>query len=376
LGGVWKKDIVVSAIPDLKQQKNVLAFDVVNVNLSPDTDQLRDRVAELELLNRQLLDDRERSEELADKSRERLELLVQAYRMLASSLDYQATLQNIADLCVLKLADWCTVEIAEENTEEPWRVRPQQAALAHKDPAQIRWAREITKELEARYPYDPDAPTGIPNVLRTGKSEIYPVLTDEMLSTMIEDDYLRKIMLRVGYRSVMIVPITSRDRILGVIQFISTRDEQHYGEADLALAEELARQAGIAIDNSRLYQAARQAVQLRDEFLPIAAHELKTPITSLKITITLGYDYSEIPAEQGGMLRPSVLDNGIGVAPQNREQLFQRFYQVRQGTYNSGMGLALYISQQIAHLHGGRLTAEFPPEGGSLFSLIIPAKSV
>jgi signal transduction histidine kinase len=493
----------VSDKPDLEQQKHVARPEALNVNLPPDTDQLRNRVAELEALNRQLLDDRGRSEELADKSRERMELLVQASRMLASSLDYQSTLQNIADLCVLKLADWCTVEIADPTADEAWRNRPQQAALAHKDPAMVRWAEQISKELQARYPYDPAAPTGIPNVLRTSKPEIYPVLTDEMLTAMVEDEYLRKIMLQVGYRSVMIVPITIRDRILGVIQFISTRDGQHYGAADLALAEELARQAGIAIDNSRLYQAARQAVQLRDEFLSIAAHELKTPITSLKghselimrrmdkgqveqerlrrslqtinrqadrlsylvaqlldisrleagrmelvltpvnlreiveelvanikitladsensgkayefeivqpnsepviaeidvprieqvltnllnnaikyspnggkITLTLVYDYPEIEAEQGRMVRLSVQDNGIGVAPENREQLFQRFYQVRYGTYNSGMGLGLYISQQIAHLHGGRITAEFPPNGGSVFSLIIPAKQV
>jgi signal transduction histidine kinase len=95
-----------------------------------------------------------------------------------------------------------------------------------------------------------------------------------------------------------------------------------------------------------------------------------------KITLTLVYDYPEIEAEQGRMVSLSVRDNGIGVAPENREQLFQRFYQVRYGTYNSGMGLGLYISQQIAHLHGGRITAEFPPNGGSVFSLIIPAKQV
>jgi signal transduction histidine kinase len=85
----------------------------------------------------------------------------------------------------------------------------------------------------------------------------------------------------------MLVPIRGRDQILGLLTLVSSTDDRRYCEADLSFAEEVGRRAGLAIDNARLFSQAREAVQMRDEFLSIASHELKTPITSLGLQIQM-----------------------------------------------------------------------------------------
>src|SRR5918911_419020 len=80
----------------------------------------------------------------------------------------------------------------------------------------------------------------------------------------------------------MCVPMLGRGRTLGVVTFVAADRGRRYGPEDLALAEDLARRAAVAVDNARLYHDAHEAIQVRDEFLSSASHDLKTPLVSVK----------------------------------------------------------------------------------------------
>jgi hypothetical protein len=171
--------------------------------------------------------------------------LAEASTTLASSLDYETTLSTIARLAVPHFADWCSVDIAREDGTL------HRLAVAHIDPAKIKWAHEISE----RYPANPDEPHGLYNVFRTGKSEFYPDIPDELLVQTARDAEHLEIMRRIGFCSAMIVPLKARGKILGVLTFVNAEAHRHHTLEDLALAEDLANRAALAVDNARLYQA-------------------------------------------------------------------------------------------------------------------------
>lgn len=173
--------------------------------------------------------------------------LLQASAVLTSSLDYQTTLANVARLAVPGFGDWCAVDMLTDSGGV------KRLAVTHIDPEKVRWAYE----LEKRYPVDMSAETGLPHVLRTGKSEFYPEITEAMLEAAADSAEAYEIMRAVGFTSVMIVPLVARGRTLGAITFVSAESKRHYTEADLAMAEELAAHAALAVDNARLYEEAR-----------------------------------------------------------------------------------------------------------------------
>ena len=175
--------------------------------------------------------------------------LTEVSRVLSSSLDYQETLANIARLAVPQLADWFAVDLADATG------RFELIELVHKDPQQVRWARR----LRERYPVDPTAPTGLPHVVRTGRSELYPEVTDEMLVAGARDEEELALTRQLGLASLMSVPLVARGRTLGVVTFAATEPGKRYDERDLALAEEVGRRAGVALDNARLYREVQQS---------------------------------------------------------------------------------------------------------------------
>jgi PAS domain S-box-containing protein len=193
------------------------------------------------------------------KRRERAaEYLAQAGVVLAQSLEEHPTLERIAELAVPQLADWCAVHLLDEAGV------PRQVVVTHQDPEKI----ELARSFNERYPPAPDSPTGVPAVVRSGRSELYPVITDELLVAGARDAEHLRLIRELQLRSVMVVPIAARGRTLGAITFVHAESGLEYDSADLALAEELGRRAGLAISNVRLYETAQKtAVTLQRSLL-------------------------------------------------------------------------------------------------------------
>jgi len=175
--------------------------------------------------------------------------LADASAALAESLDYEITLQQVARLAVPRVADWCSVEIADTDGT------PHLLALAHADPEKVSLAHEHRR----RYPADPDAPYGAAAAIRTGRSQLLRKIPDASLVAGAQDAEHLAMLRALGLASSMLVPLIARGRVLGTITFVSSSHEWLYGPDDLAFAEELGRRAAIAIDNARLYRDAQAA---------------------------------------------------------------------------------------------------------------------
>ncbi|MBV9282245.1 MAG: PAS domain S-box protein [Chloroflexi bacterium] len=184
------------------------------------------------------------------RAADRMQFLAEASQALASSLDYAATLANVARLAVPRVADWCVVDLV---TEEGGIER---VAAAHADPEKERWAREVDR----RYP--PDERGATANVLRTRQSSLVPEVTDDMLVAVARDAEHLATLRQLGLRSGLTVPLQARGRILGAITFLVTESGRRFGPDDLREAEDLAQRAALAVDNARLYaQSLRRAAE-------------------------------------------------------------------------------------------------------------------
>lgn len=423
----------------------------------------------------------------AQEAKVRLAFLSEASALLSASLDYEATLQQVVNLAIPRLADWCAIDLPDKNGGVT------QVALAARDTEKIQQA----EELRQRYPPIQGVPSGLLQVLETGQPFCIFEITDDMLVQSARDSEHLELLRKFHLRSMILVPLNARGRTLGVLTLANTRPQLLYGPADLEMAQELAGRAAMALDNALLYQEAQKAIRTRDDFLSIAAHELKTPVTSLrgytqllqrqfrkeatldpaqvslqrkldiielqsqkmskligrlldisrleasKLTLerqatnlvglveqalsnlqtgaslhTLNLDVKLAPAEsrsitamvdplrieqvvvnlldnavkfspEGGeirveiglsvidastMVRVSVTDQGVGIPVEQRDHIFDRFYQAHSEGHLGGMGLGLYISHQIVELHGGQLVAEFPDGGGTCFVFTLPVE--
>ncbi len=188
----------------------------------------------------------------AEATHSRLAFLAEASAMLASSLEYGTSLSGLARFIVPYLADWCVIDMVEEDDS----IR--RLAIAHADPSKS----ELARQLQRRYPiFKGSVDDPIFGVLRSGQSWIDPVVSDQRLIAKASDEAHLELLRRLGFNSEMVVPIATRNRIVGAIRLVRGPDSPPYTRPELALAEELGRRAAIAVDHARLYYTARQARQ-------------------------------------------------------------------------------------------------------------------
>ena len=193
--------------------------------------------------------DRVRLYEAERAQRQRMTFLADASELLGSSLDYETTLSQLARLAVPEMATWCSVDILGPDGSI------QRLAVAHEDPERVSWAESLGEE----YPPDPDAPMGVPNVIRTMTAEFFPDITDELLVEAAQgDERLLEIVRELGLRSAITVPLVARGRALGALSLIRDEGAPRYTELDLDLASELARRSASAVDNASLYREAER----------------------------------------------------------------------------------------------------------------------
>jgi signal transduction histidine kinase len=205
-----------------------------------------------------------------------LRFLAGASAELARLTDYQSTLDKVARLAVPGFADWCAVDLVEGDAFL-------RVAVAHVDPAKV----QLAHELHRRFPPDPAAPGGPWTVVRTARGELVPEITPAMLDASITDPLYLQTIRALGLYSYIGAPLVVRGNVLGLMIFITAESRRRYGPQDLALAEDLARRAAVAIENAKLLQALRDSDRAKDVFLATLAHELRNPLAPIWNGLTL-----------------------------------------------------------------------------------------
>lgn len=394
-------------------------------------------------------------------------------KTLSGSHDEDHILQDVTRHVVPRFADWCMVSLLGEH-------QLRRVEVASADPAHAAVIERLRHAQLAQGPSEL-----LTTVLRTRTPVLIAQPTADQLLEFTHDADLRDQIQAVGVRSLIVAPLLVHDRLLGAMTFVSLAHGPRYDSGDVSFAEELAALAASAIDIARFSSEAHEAAQLREEFLSVAAHELKTPITNLRglgqvlmrrlsrgttidpervrevltaldqqtgkvtrlieqlldvsrmrygslelnrtvidlTTIAEGaansaralgsghnihvsstgpvmvlvdplrieqvltnlldnaikygpraqsitIDVDKVDATQA---RIAVTDEGPGIPVEERERIFDRFYQVRSGARKaSGMGLGLYISRQIAEMHGGTVVIQDMQQAGTRFVVTLP----
>jgi serine phosphatase RsbU (regulator of sigma subunit)/anti-sigma regulatory factor (Ser/Thr protein kinase) len=223
----------------------------------------------------------------ARQATDRLQFLAEASVVLSSTLDYRGVLEAVARVVVPRLADWCSVQLLEDDGQL------RSVTIAHVDPAKVRWARRLNED----YPTDMSSPTGAPNVLRTGVSEMYPDVTQEAVEAAAVDEEHLRLIREIGMSSVLMVPLTGRSGTFGVVTMIAAESGRRYDDGDRTLAEDLARRAALAVENAHAFREQSGRLASVTRVAEAAQHAiLATPPASIG-PVALGARYVSAAAE-------------------------------------------------------------------------------
>ncbi len=233
----------------------------------------------------------------AEEMGRRASFLAEASRVLAASLDYEATLRSVARVAIPYLADYVLVDVLEA----PGRLR--RLAAAHFDPV-------VEERLASLAPPAPaaGAASAVDGVLDHGEPTLVRDVSEEWLAARGRDAEHLGVGTGTQPTSLMLVPLRARGRTLGVVSFAVANGNRHYTLADLTVAEDLAQRAALAADNARLYREAQDASRAKDEFLAVLSHELRTPLTPV-----LGW----VRMLRSGTLAPEATERALDTVERN-----------------------------------------------------------
>jgi signal transduction histidine kinase len=209
--------------------------------------------------------------EAAQAAERRMAFLARASAELASSLDYETTLVTVARLAVPEMADWCAVDLVDEEGS----IR--RLAAEHQDAAKVALVRRLTEQ----YPPSPQTPRGIAEVIRTGRTELGREVPDELLVQAARNQEHLDLLRSLGLRSYVIAPLVVRGRVLGAMTFVHAESGRRYDQDDCLLVEDLARRAAVAIEHAQLVRELSRALQAKSDFMATMSHELRTPLNAI-----------------------------------------------------------------------------------------------
>lgn len=280
------------------------------------TDRLRSEAFQRTLLARE-----RQARADAEAAQSRLAFLAEAGIVLASSLDYNATIASVVRLSVPRLADFCYVDVLDELGNVT------RLDVAHINPSRERVLRSMRHDV----PLTPDHP--VSQVIRTGKPQVVTNIPNELLTKASPDQHVLRSMRSLGMKSYIAMPISSHDRLLGVLMLVTAESGRTFGAADLALADELARRTALAIENARLYERMEAALTE----LEIIAGERRRQAAELNAIIEAMPDGVFVCDASGQLLRVSEHGAAIlGVSVSEALRTFQEIGEQAKLRYADG----------------------------------------
>lgn len=228
-----------------------------------------------------------------DAATQRTALLAEASMTLSRSLDLKTTVAEVGRLLVPRFADWCFLQLLRDD-------RLETVGVQHRDPETTEWARS----LRSAFPTRMDAPTGAPNVVRTGQSEIYPFIPAGLIeATAVNEDHLA-ILRRLGLTSAMVAPLIGREGVVGAVTLIHAESGRRYGDEDVAFLEEIADRVALALDTAATFEL--QSERLAGVRLVAEAAQLAIlappPARAGPVALSARYLSAAVEAQIGGDL--------------------------------------------------------------------------